>query len=920
MKFANMVAVVSQILFAEAGSTSASIYVDAHKHFPKTKGMSSFAREVKEYASKYDELKVRSLEGLNDFLKPVQHCLIHMTNFGGVDLPSLSVPSVQMKTKLAVCAKSIYAISSSLDFRKNITLGKDCYCFNRPPCILCPLFADSKRICTEINFRKFVTKIRPWTCEVVVSLFQKQVIIPNRPDTFSHKIQVQNTVIPFAQDQRGMLRYIDRLLPSFAPINILITEKEDVSACPQNWHFPNNFGVWFQYALRQKQSLTGVGGYQAFRDTYYVVLTTPIDLKARLSTYIFRINTVFALQALPALKNFEIHCVNFGSILKQESDLISKQGYSATTNVFDATSMFEYNQVSFDQTSIAEKFIFESVCRNVYLKWATTSLHSSDKVYSVSIMGEWLQILRRYNYTIFVEDDKVSCKLENYALEFVDFLDVQLRATLIQLENTVYPTAISHPLEIDDANHKLGFIACGSRSMDYLAFRELFWVFDSYVWMCLFIIYLTIAPITICTLEWLSEANKLKTNSQHASRLNVFSSRIFLQPITILLEQGDAFTNKHLNIASIRWIAAALLIVAIVLSNSYKYDNVYNMMLPRKATPLWFFEQLLSANFTVYTRTNFMSLIPKYVGNLFDVKYHSNRVLPSHTITFVDENSELQTANSEVKNILLFEITPLYILYGDLVSPSVKNNSSNRSQHQPVFYKEFFDKLLRNLKLHPYEKKLAKTYRHGFIDWENFKNNKKIHKSGQTFYISKLLNECNNTAVVLPLSVIWQLLPNIQNQGHTKLSVGKEILVERIIGMQLNGWIPDHLITTLSRTHEFGIWQHIRNIFGRNVTTAFDGSRDLSYQTSQISGNILVIFLAFLCGHVVAAVSFIFEMRKWIYGWVLVLKQSVYLGVEGLWGKIKFRYASHQIKQWLPTWSNAKARRRKCRRLSPFTA
>ncbi|CAL8146736.1 unnamed protein product [Orchesella dallaii] len=793
--------------------------------------MSGFAKAVKAYASKYDGFKVHSFEGLNDFLNPVQHCFIHMTNFGGVELPSLNVPSIQMKTKLAVY---------------------------------------SQRICVEINFRKFVTKIRPWTCEVVVSLFQKQVTLPkSNVRSFYKDIQHQNIVIPFAQNHVSLLRYIDRLLPSFAPINIFVTEKQDASVCPQNWDLPSSF-----------------------------VLTTPTDLKARLTTLnnnVFKINTVFSLQAIPAPQDIEIHCVNFGNILQQESDLNVKQKYSALSNMFEAGSIHNYNSISFDQVDIPETFIHESVCRNNYLKWATKSLHSSDKAYSVSIMGEWLQILRRYNYTILLAGEIVSCNLRDYTLKLTDYLPVQLSPTLIHLENTIYPTAVSHPLAIDDPNHKLGFIACGSRSMDYFAFRELLWVFDSYVWMCLGIIYLTIVPITICTMIWLSENNILKTNSQHAARSNVFSSRIFLQPITILLEQGDAFTNKHLNVAAIRWVAAALILVAIVLSNSYKYDNVYNMMLPRKATPLWFFQQILSANFTAYTRTNFFNQLRRDLVLVSKETSLLNDNGPSdHTITLIDENSNLQTINSEVENIFLFELIPLYKLHTTLVNSwHTKNNLSNRSQRLRLFIEDLYDKLHGNTKLHPYEKELAKKLRHKYImATEHHDKFKKAHESGQTYYISHLINECNNTAIVLPLSVIRRLLPAIQNQGHSKFSIGMEVLVERVIGMALNGWISDHLITTLSRIIDAGLWQHIRNIFVRNITTTFEGTRNSGYQTSQISGNILVVFVTYLCGHVVAAVSFIFEIRKRIYVWVLVLKKSIYLGIEKLWSKITCLQAS----------------------------
>ncbi|CAL8146799.1 unnamed protein product [Orchesella dallaii] len=836
MRFTKAVAVIfSQILFTIRFASSRPLgYVDALKYFPKTKQMSSFAQDVKDYASKYDGFKVHSLEGLNGFLKPVQHCFIHMTNFGGVDLPSLSVPSIQMKTKLAVCED-----------------------------------------------------LRPWTCEVVVSLFQKQPTISNRLNSFSREIQNQNSVIPFERNHYGVVRYIERLLPSYAPINILITEKQDELACPQNWESPKNIGVWFKYSLMENLKAHGSFDlHTIFRDTYFIVLTSPIDIKPRFDTFdfqVFKINSVYSLKTMSVLLTHEIHCISSANIFIQGNDFPMKQKYSALPNMFDATSIVEFIYDSLGKFTTVEKFLHESICKSMYLKWASKFLRVSSKAYPLSIMAEWLQMLRLFNYTIFVDREIVICNAEHHRMEETAELNVQTSSTLVQSHDEVYPTAISHPLAIDDPGHKLGFISCGNRPIDYLAFRELVRVFDLQVWICVCVIYLATVPIILCILEWVSGNTKLNGNVQR----NVFSSRIFLQPIIILLEQGSAFTNQHLNVASIRWIAAAVILVAIVLSNSYKYDNVYNMMLPRKANPLWFFEQILSANFTVYTRANFLNRNTQRTDITYADKLR-NIVQSDHTITFLDDISKSRIIQSEVENIYRFELTSLFTLRYIMLTSWVGRKFPRRNSMPQIYSMKLGDYLLRNTKLHPHEKKLAKLHDYNsYSDLEIYENSKKALDNGQTNYLSQLLIECNNTAIVLPLSKIQKLFPIIQNQGHTKLSVGKEILLHRRIGMALNGWISDHLIATLSRIHDAGLWQHIRNIFVRNITTTFDGTRDFNYQTSQISGNILVVFVTFLCGHVVAFFSFIFEIRKWIYGLIVLLAESVYIGIKKFWSQTK---------------------------------
>ncbi|CAL8146808.1 unnamed protein product [Orchesella dallaii] len=866
---------------------------------------STIVEDLKNHISTYDGFKVHSLEGLGKFLQPFQHCLIHMTNFGGVDLPGLAVASIQRKTKLAVCYDTIYAISSSLEIRHNKTTAQryrlSCY-ETITECPLSPLFGDSK--CVGLHFRRFVTRIRPWTCEVIVSIYQKQITESQESSPLDYVEQTENTLSVFEDDvtRFSLNRYVHRLIPSYAPINILITENESPFANIQTLETSNAVGAWFKFSLNNQLKLDW-DETRISRDAYFAVITQPLAFTSK-HNVVHNISCTFAVQMKLSFGKFEIHLVRGELLLKQLGFVRRRQESKAEINqIFHVTSIIEilYATVFFKHGSALsrEQFLYESFCNSKYLKVVSNSPQKRGELYIINWIGEWLQILRRYNYTILMEYKYIICNTKSIKLQQLDFAPRFVRfegfvgdSSIIQLEEHIYPIAVPHPLALDDPIRKMGFISCGSSPVLGLPFRELFRVFDSYVWACLFIINSIVMPIILCIVEWLSDQNHITSDPPAASQTGLFSSRMFFQPVIILLEQGGAFTNKHLNTAALRWVAAAVLLVAIVLSNSYKYDNVYNMMLPRTTTPLWFFEQLLPEKFSIYTRTNFF-IFGRRSRNPSDLKNYSG--LPSelsdHANFAVDKNSHPYILYSELINILDFEAKYLDILNMQLLSPWQEDDSPNNGSDQvePRLYRDVFRRLLTNTKLLKFENTLSHFLTlDAFYGEQDFLLYMKEFNSKQANHFMQILNECQNTAFVLPFGNIVNLFANLRSQGNTKLTIGKEVLLERNIGMALHGWISNHLINTLGWIQDFGYWKHVRNIYWENITSISHVTSDYSHQTSPISGNILVIFVTLLCGHSLAAISCIFEIRKQIYVGLFSAVKSIYIDLGKIWSRSPF--------------------------------
>ncbi|CAL8140598.1 unnamed protein product [Orchesella dallaii] len=863
-------------------STISYNYVDAKDYISSTKQFPRHAKYLKEYFSKVDRFKVDSLEGLNDILKPVEHCFIHITNFGGVDLPGIAVPSILMKTKLSVCDDYIYAISSSLNLRRNLTsslrrLG--CYDYQKPGCPLSSLFANSQRLCVELNFRKFVTSIRPWTCEVTLSLYQK-LGYDTKVD-YKHRILVQNSVTIFDETDPKIARYVFRSIPSYAPINILITEHDSFSLHPTHLISTNAVGVWFRFSLTKKLGRVLRRIKAMFRDTFFVVSTKPLGSETELQSnaiHAHKIDRAFAIQLRLSYGKYEIHFRYCDTFLNHEK--FRWRDDAAQIKLFDASFILEFifsTTLFHEGTTVTEeKFLFEAICKNIDLNWAFTLTQTNTQSYSVNWIGQWLQILQLYNYTISFDDKQIYCRNEHYILYETELTaDVFTESYITELNNFFYPTAVSHPLLLKDANRKMSFIACGSTAMQALPFRELFRVFDEYVWACIIIFNWKIMPIILCGIDWLSENNQRKPNDSKKTLKSVFSSRVFFQPVIILLEQGSAFTAKHLDNAATRWVAAALILVAVVLSNSYKYDNVYNMMLSRQATPPWFFQQLLSENFSIYTRTDFINHPRKgnYGFTAREKDWKREFELSNHAAFFIDELSVPQVIYSELFNIYELEIGQLVNLLGFLMLPCSEKNVRKKVPFTSAdaFYKDIFVPLLRNTKLYSNETTLPNTLRnpYGYNSMESLIEEKRYHESSQFLQFMKILNECHNAAIVLPYSKILSLFYKLRNQGNIRFTVGKEVLLERSIGMILQGWISSHLTNTLGWLEDFGVWQHVRNMYETNVTSISDASSTYSHRTSQISGNVMMVFATLLVGHLLAIISFVIEIRKRILAWLL---------------------------------------------------
>lgn len=159
------------------------------------------------------------------------------------------------------------------------------------------------------------------------------------------------------------------------------------------------------------------------------------------------------------------------------------------------------------------------------------------------------------------------------------------------------------PMQIfDRANGSFRFVVCGTRGSEGVAFRELVSVYDKFVWTSLAIL------VSCAAIMWtflLSTDMHLACNALIRVDRNAFLGKLY-SLLKILLEQGELTPGgMSTSTQKVRVFLGIVLLMCIIISNGYKNASVYNMVLPRKHLRYETFNDLIEANFSIYTTSIF---------------------------------------------------------------------------------------------------------------------------------------------------------------------------------------------------------------------------------------------------------------------------------------------------------------------------
>lgn len=151
---------------------------------------------------------------------------------------------------------------------------------------------------------------------------------------------------------------------------------------------------------------------------------------------------------------------------------------------------------------------------------------------------------------------------------------------------------------------QLHFVGCGSRGIESFQFLQFMSVFEWIFWLSLLVSVVAVA------------VSITKIYKSHPNSTTFQISALSFHKI--LLTQRNPFPANFDKVIAIRFAMTGILLAGLVTSNAFKSEDVYKIVLPRKAISYYNIDELIQDNFTLYSRTQTLRYM--YVAH---IKYAS---------------------------------------------------------------------------------------------------------------------------------------------------------------------------------------------------------------------------------------------------------------------------------------------------------
>jgi len=830
------------------------------------------------------------VRNLNDHLEPFRECFIHITNFQNVDFSQLQIPVMLRQTQIAWSSSFFVIISKALTNNPNVTYDYKTYVKLTPkPCPISNMFAKSVYVCVTLDFQKYVTRSKPWTCEVVVSL------LPVTEDYYQKKLDPgwgapldDHFPAIFEEDDRS----VKYMIPSFSPINILVTKSEQVGLSVTSTNLlgctsDNVISQWFMHSVHKypcinkwwcdRSPYISRGTFIMF--TAKSLMSTSLELRARQ----IELNISYFVSTGWNLNKCILHF---------------------STNYFNPTKFFYIGELA--DYVLGDGYDFQGDEKyNLFMKYLEKTLCSSNTRPTkyiggvanakFSLASAWMHVWLRIftNHTVvaiakYVAREKaifsetVTCSGNKLVAEKKSNIDEKLFQLHVvssmvddRLDDEIKPIAdlLAHSVQLIEPSKAFGFISCGKTLMQPFAFYELTGVFDNYIWIAIIVFFVAVVPTMFCVFEeanfsLLSETLKLKSI---ADPHKWFMIQTYFAPIRIVFEQGSGFSNKQMNVISLRIIAGSVILVSVVLSNAYKNENVYNMIKARNSIPFWYLNQLQQEKFEILTRLD--SFYTEHYDNAEDLKekyslHVSSNVFSNHSLNYSTTRKWKGKLTNEKKYIyseLLLTYKNEFEIDKEFLAPKEAERLLQKTINQ-----ERLEKLISLTVLHDgfksffYENYTKSVVNNSKKHLKKF-NKKRKYDPIQRQHLLRYISGCDNKALVLPMSEMQTYFDEIKTSEFSMISFGKETLWDLITAFTLHGHVPDFAIRQLSALPETGLVLFINRTYGIRFSDFAEATFVKNIDKPAMDGNVVIVFVALLVGIAVALLIFTFEMKGKIW-------------------------------------------------------
>lgn len=687
------------------------------------------------------------------------------------------------------------------------------------PCYLSPLLLGWNRkysinaFCFRLNVPAYTVKSKSWNCQAEFHIFGwNGKFVPksvwNRARvglelaTFPATVPVLNLfvqgAIPSYQNKKLTSKFISGLISQIEENTV--SGESDTTKLRQ--HFMDIYAI---IVLRYKSRTMKLADIVAEVENIQVLRICPTCFVQ--SGMLNLIGMVPA--TLPALSNFQ-HLIKLGFPGVEENliwDILSGNRVDSNVNILDQVlriiaSCKGKQYTSHDRLLKSNGSVVSKLANAYSLVW-------------IEIMG---------NYSILDRETGNFCVNGEIEETFGFALRLKRkRAFVIELGKLPYLNNSYHFTHFpQDSLNQLRFVSCGRRGVKSFPFEAFVNIFDEWIWL-----FIASSSVTCFVVIRCQQSNTNRDNL-----------RLCISPLMALMEQGDAFVRSERN----KVVTGLFLAMGILLSNAYKNTNLYNMVTPRKSIPYESFEQLVDDNFTVYTRTTIVDVLPSgFEGGEVASKDVSAEILGSEYTAFL--TSEVDSLISDHKRYLtLCHSCPQYDKNG-------RHVSSNRA----ILNSSLFSLGIKNYsKLQPNLNAILIPMLKKEVVWWTVVAEK--FKRMEAHLLNNLFWKCYKVAILLPEYLCKKY---VHESRHRKklVSIGKEPYSDIDFLFTLEGFVPPRLIKKIKGLSEFGIWSKWEKIYNR-------GEEEPPVDTvvaASMSGNIIVVFAVIACGHSVATLSLVME-------------------------------------------------------------
>lgn len=772
------------------------------------------------------EKEIYEVAGLNKILDGLENtqALVILTEFRGASFSDIKFPVILRRLRLSwiwndygydwEIEMPVYLNEEILrgDIKINLTDTE-----TAQPLQCSKHWIQSKYFSSVLNKSSFAGNSRPWHILVSITIFPH--------------VRLRNVIQPsHFLDNIGSAGNPYNIFPSPVPsTNILVVHPSDRSD---------------RYGLSEFIKLLVETSSLRFRTMFHALfyIATSKEIEKEMSISIQDLNLIQLCRINGQVSINFLHVTNIQISLDGVKNSVQ---LAATLSLCQASSRLNNLLLYFGSLASKKSKVISSIiellksCHN-YVEPARKDEDFSEANHVAGgYANVWISIMGNFSFWIHTPSSiskGILCSNGKQLHAERTKTENELEITL-EIENIVVATDKSgslYPAVVTSVYNDLKFFTHWRKGLEQLSFDSLLIAFDKSVWLALSISILGLIVI-------------LKQVSGFPRKLSTVDSALI--PVKLLLEQGNPFPEYFKTSNKLKCFIGAVSFTGIVLSNAYKNTNMYSLIIPRKAVPYRYLQDLVTDNFTIYTRS---------VDGTYSV-YHG---------TWANRNKNFRASNlgcHYCEYILPVEFN------GGLISGPFSHFSEVYDLHKKVKYahvqhsntdwnllltassllyhsETFLKNIAKLLESNSAMNMFARLYVKRFIEVE------------LNLLFQNLVSR-SKVALLLPSYIGYKLKKMVETKGYAIRSLyeGEETYYQGNIAFSLYGLVPHYLVQRAKSAERSGLWKRWQNLFTKKVLLKDERSKQ-RLKIPGMDGNVLIIFILLLSGLVVSSWFFCAEV------------------------------------------------------------